>query len=418
MARRKEPSDETVTPDAEAAAGAAEAGTTGGPCDPEPEAAATDSQEMTDASEPQPAEPEAEAVDAAPVAPREVVVERRGGFVPLVLGGLVAAGIGFGAAQYLPPGLWPGARPDAAADEAAALRADLEGRIAALDARLAALTERAAEVAPAPVPDAGAMQAAAEAALAGPLAAATGPIADRLDALEARLAALEARPAAGSAAAPQPGIPPEEVAALRALIERQEAAVAEARAAAEARLAETDQRLAAAEARATDLAAAAEAARADLALARLRTAVETGAPFDMALADLRATGREVPDALAAHAGAGVAPLADLRRAFPEAARAGLAAALQATAGDGLGARAVTFLRAQVGARSLDPRAGDDPDAVLSRAEAALDAGDLAAALAELQALPEAGRAAMAEWLARAEARQAAGEALDTLAATG
>ncbi|PKP84319.1 MAG: hypothetical protein CVT80_08855, partial [Alphaproteobacteria bacterium HGW-Alphaproteobacteria-2] len=111
-------------------------------------------------------------------------------------------------------------------------------------------------------------------------------------------------------------------------------------------------------------------------------------------------------------------LAELRRAFPEAARAGLAAALQATAGDGLGARAVGFLRTQVGARSLDPRAGDDPDAVLSRAEAALDAGALADALAELQALPVAGRAAMAEWLARAEARQAAGDALDTLAATG
>lgn len=417
MARPDEPREETGKPGAEAPA--------------EVEASLDERGTATEGAaagggEVRAAEPEADSVEAmsAPPersAPREVVVERRGGFVPLVLGGLAAAGIGFGAAQYLPPGLWPGARPDATAEGAAALRADLEGlrttldgRMDAIEARLAGAEARAAE----PAADAEAMVAAAEMALSGPLAAATRPLADRLDVLEARLAALEARPAAESAAAPQPGIDPEEIAALRALIERQEAAVAEARTAAEARLAETDSRLAAAEARAADLAAAAEAARADLALARLRAAVETGAPYAAALADLRATGREAPEALAAHAGAGVATLAELRRAFPDAARAGLAAALQATAGDGLGARAIGFLRTQVGARSLDPRAGDDPDAVLSRVEAALDSGDLAGALAELQALPEAGRAAMADWLSRAEARQAAGDALDALAATG
>ena len=54
-----------------------------------------------------------------------------------------------------------------------------------------------------------------------------------------------------------------------------------------------------------------------------------------------------------------------------------------------------------------PRAGDGPDAILSRAEAALAGDDLDAALAELDALPEVVRAAMGDWLAGAEARQQA-----------
>jgi hypothetical protein len=63
------------------------------------------------------------------------------------------------------------------------------------------------------------------------------------------------------------------------------------------------------------------------------------------------------------------------------------------------------------ARSLEPREGDDPDAVLSRVEAAARAGDIAAALAEIEALPEVAREPLADWIDRAEAHRAAQAAL-------
>ena len=74
-----------------------------------------------------------------------------------------------------------------------------------------------------------------------------------------------------------------------------------------------------------------------------------------------------------------------------------------------------FLLAQTGARSLEPREGDDPDAVLSRAEAALAAGDLATVMTEIGTLPEAGQAEMSDWIALAEQRLAATNALGALA---
>ena len=63
-----------------------------------------------------------------------------------------------------------------------------------------------------------------------------------------------------------------------------------------------------------------------------------------------------------------------------------------------------FLRTQMQARSLTPQEGSTPDAVLSRAEAALGGGDVAATLAELDALPAEGRAAMQGWIDEARIR--------------
>ena len=52
-------------------------------------------------------------------------------------------------------------------------------------------------------------------------------------------------------------------------------------------------------------------------------------------------------------------------------------------------------------------AGDSPSAVAARAEVKLSAGDLAGALAELDALQGAPAEAAADWRARARARLAA-----------
>ncbi|CAM5310654.1 hypothetical protein FALB51S_00807 [Frigidibacter albus] len=133
------------------------------------------------------------------------------------------------------------------------------------------------------------------------------------------------------------------------------------------------------------------------------------------LADLTAAGLTVPEPLSALPG-GVPTLGSLQDSFPEAARKALAASLPVTAGTGTWDRVGAFLQAQTGARSLAPREGTDPDAVLSRAEAALTAGDLQGALAELEGLPAEGRAATAAWEAQAAARIAATGAADALAA--
>ena len=177
--------------------------------------------------------------------------------------------------------------------------------------------------------------------------------------------------------------------------------------------AEAEDSIAAAQERAT---ARVEAATAQAALGQLRIAVASGAPFANALDDIgTATGTDVPEALTAAAETGVPTLDALQATFPAAARAALPVALRETAGEDAVDRFTAFLQSQIGGRSLEPREGDDPDAVLSRAEAALRAGDLSGTLAELDALPDPARAEMADWTASAQTRLDALSALDTVA---
>ncbi|MCT4369683.1 hypothetical protein CLG85_004745 [Yangia mangrovi] len=104
--------------------------------------------------------------------------------------------------------------------------------------------------------------------------------------------------------------------------------------------------------------------------------------------------------------------------FPPAARDALSAARRAeSTTEDTASRVTTFFANQLGARSVEPREGDDPDAVLSRAEAALRSGDLGSVLNELAALPEPAQAELADWTARAEARKAALDGADAVAQT-
>lgn len=150
------------------------------------------------------------------------------------------------------------------------------------------------------------------------------------------------------------------------------------------------------------------------ALTRIQTALDSGSGFAAALADLEASGADVPDALSAVASDGAPSLTTLQAAFPDVARAALAASRQAAAEAGEGGGFGAFLKTQLGARSLEPREGSDPDAILSRAEAAAREGRLTDALAEIDALPEVGRAEIAEWAAAASTRLEALAAVETL----
>lgn len=363
--------------------------------DPEAIALATETAPMPPAAEPAPppADPTVARDDPAP--------PRRGGFFPALLGGVLAAALGAGAVIWLFP---QGLRPVPQADMGA-----IEAQIAALSDEVAAL--RAAPQAEATPDDLPARIEQLSSDLAAARAA-EDEAQTRLQDIEARLQAVES--GEGMTAAADPALQ-QQIDELRAAIEGQSGlqdSVAAAAAAAE-------ERIAAAEAEAQRLRAEAEetarAARARAALSHLRAALDSGAPLSPVTEELSAAGLSVPEPLSSRPD-GVASLAELREDFPGAARAALAAALPVTAGEGWQARIGAFLQAQTGARSLTPQEGTGPDAVLSRAEAALAEGDLQAALTELQGLPAEGRAATAAWEADAQARLDALAAADSLAA--
>ena len=226
--------------------------------------------------------------------------------------------------------------------------------------------------------------------------------------LEDRVTALENRPAGSATGEVSSGATVEfeaDVAALRAELSQL------------TDMARTQLDTARAEAAAIEqnAAAAARAAAGRAALARLQAGVESGAPLGAALADLEdVLGTSAPDALLALQD-GVPTLATLQDSFPDYARAALTTArAEGVAGEdtsGVGA----FLRNQFQVRSVNPRDGDDVDAMLSRAQAALRGGLLHDTLAEIAQLPAVARAELSDWLALAEARADAVAAIDMLA---
>jgi hypothetical protein len=349
----------------------------------------------------------------------------RPSFVPLVLGGAVAAGLGYAAAwtDLLPR------PPDPA----------LSARIEAVAASVADLSARPVvdEAARARLGSVESAQAAAAADLAADLDALSGQaqvLASEIAAQGDRLTVLEDRPQVTVALSEQAQAAVEaQIAGLRqeaadgiARVEEDRAILAaqadERFAALEADLRETlatiEAERAALEAARAEAAAEVRSAQLAAAVADLRAALDAGAPYAASLASLASlVGAPPPEALAVRADDGIPSLAALREAFPEAARSALEQTLRAQADSGEIGRVEAFMRIQSGVRSLTPRDGDDADAVLSRAEAALAAGDLAGALALVAALPDPGRAAMQGWADLAQTRRAALEALAAYGST-
>lgn len=350
---------------------------------------------------------------------------RRGGFFPTFLGGVVAAGLGaaacYWAIPHLPAG-WQPPAPAAAASDAqldAARQAGTEAAKAEFQAQADALGTRAAEAgadaARQILADAAPAATPGNPSTAGLAATSLPPdLADKIAALEKTVADLGTRPADPQvAAASQQALD-----ALNARLAEQQARLDElaARPAVDPATASQVQTLAQ---QAEQLQQATEAAnrraQAATASSALLAAIENGAPRDQALAALQASGVEVPAVLTGD----VPRLAELRAEFPAAARAALKAARDSGAGsEGAMGALGNFLRLQTGARSVEPREGSDPDAVLSRANAAVDSGDIAGALAEIGALPQAGQDAMAAWIARAKTWTEANAALAALVAGG
>ncbi|WP_347267674.1 hypothetical protein [Paracoccus sp. (in: a-proteobacteria)] len=391
-------------------------------------------------AKPAPATPPSAAKPAAEKPETRVVEVRRGGFAPTFLGGVVAAGLGAAGAwwaiPHLPPAWQPGVAeaPVSEAQLEAARSAATEAATAAARSEVAAQADtfasRAAEAGADAARQALAGAGEGEKALADKLAALAKTVAEigarpvaapivsgenseglqsvlneltaRLSAQQQRLDELSARPAVDPGAEQRM----QEFAAQAEAVQQQVTAAAD----------EAKQRLAAAEAQAQSLADSAESAnrraQAATAAAALQAALKSGGARDQALAALAAAGVEPPAALTGD----VPTLDQLRGDFPAANREALAAALKAAPETGVMDRLGNFLRVQTGARSVEPREGEDADAVLSRANAALDLGNVQGALDQIATLPPAAQEAMSAWTARARSWVDANAALAALAA--
>ncbi|MEC8631715.1 MAG: hypothetical protein VXY73_16625 [Pseudomonadota bacterium] len=342
-------------------------------------------------TDPEPVEEPVAETPPPPPTP-EPVVEKSGGsgFTAVLLGGVVAAGLGFVAAQFAGPLL-----------NSAPETPDYQAQMDALSKQIAELADRPA---PEPADPAAALETALGDSLSG-ITDGLGAVADQLTQLDGRIVTLENRPLVQG---------PAELAATIDTYERElqetRAQLAEQQALNAELLAKLDATAETATKQLDAAAARAEAIAQSSALLAIQAALDTGEPFATALSGL--TGADVPEALSTVADTGVASLSQLQTTYDDAARAALSASLRDLADGDASARISSFLKAQLGLRSLTPREGDDPDAVLSRAQAALDGGDVAAALSELDALPASGQAEMADWRATAQAR------VDAIAAAG
>lgn len=360
--------------------------------------------------------------------PSQNVTVQKTGFWRVVSGGVVAAGLGAAATIWALPNLPAGWLPEGPPQETTI---DVE----AIKADAVAAAEEAAR------------QIASDAAPAG--GAPSEDIQAALDNQEQRIAALEkaveetASAGAGSASlaatTEQPETSPtpvfdgnlqQVVEQLQSRLETQASQIDELAArptldpqaaskvqALAGRIDEVQQNINAAQEETAKLQAAAQEstkrAQAVAAIASLQAALEKGVTPEEARNKLEEVGVEAPEALTKE----VPSVENLQAGFGDASRA----ALRATrSGENAGGNFVTnFLRSQTGARSVEPREGNDPDAILSRANASVEKGDIAAALKEMAALPEAAKNAptMAEWMSGANAYRDAAAALSDLSAT-
>lgn len=271
----------------------------------------------------------------------------------------------------------------------ARLRADMAGAIAeAADERMGELRTQLREIQErvANIPDR---------ATAKETEAAMALLAEKIDGLAERIGDLEKRPQAVQA----DGASEEAVASAAADAKRN----ADKLAALADRLAKLE---------ATQESQAPEAERKQtlvVAVGQLREALNDSKPFASELESVTALGgaevRAMTADIAPHAASGIPTAAELRKRFGPVAKKILAAESAPKDGDWVD-KALSQASDVVSIRKVGPVEGDDPGAIVSRAEAQLAASDLQSAVDELGGLEGAPAEAAKDWLAQARARLA------------
>ena len=420
------------------------------------EAGVQGAQTMSDTSSPAPSFPEG-AAPPPPVTPTSVMGRRGLGVVGAFITGIVAAVLVLACAMISLPfwpeeirAMWRGqgvvaaptpaidpqaVRADAAAVANAAVetsRRGLTARIDDLEKRVRALSATAAETPrPGATADADKARIEQEARMLAEAEAARRRAEEELKAI------AEARKAVQAATPPAPASPDSdkdiaalrlEIATLRAALQTLDQAMAgqkdeTARQREQAKtLADTvDKARAEASAVGAGEKKALGAARASAVIgvaARLSAALELGLPFASELALLAPLAQgdaklgEIVTALQPSAQTGVASRVSLAASFPAVAKAALADDL---ADDSFGERLLGKIKGLVSLRRVGADVpGDAVDAKLARAEAALEAGDIAKAVDLVKSLPPQTAKATSAWLARAEAHLAAKRAVEQL----
>lgn len=333
--------------------------------------------------------------------PPQQIVERKGGFFPMLMGGIVAAAVGYGVADYTQPGgfFGPSAEePDPFETETRAALSEATERLAALES---------AEVDFTPVTDGLDALSARIDALADNLSALEASQSESIAALSAAQSETDARLTELAQSAITESVSETVIATYEEAIAGYTAEIVALQDSVAAQRDEIETLVTEATTRESEALALAQTAQVQAAAAALMVQMETGEPYAEALdAYLAAGGDAVAPALSDLAADGLPSLEELQQGFPDAARAALAITRDpdADASDGAGGLGTFFAR-QLQVRSVAPREGDEPDAVLSRAEAAVRMGDLNTALGELEMLPEGARAALSDWEATAKMRR-------------
>lgn len=315
----------------------------------------------------------------------EIIVKKRG-FVPLLLGGVLCAGLGYAGANFLKPEGWP--FPGANTTE-------LQDRLAVLEVALGDAQSQSAQMAEAielARNDSAEVAASVDAKISEiDLSAGVAPVEAALAALDQRLTAVEAAPVAEAIVSPEATAAYErQLQEMQSLLDSEVARLKEAKVAAE-----------------NEEANAAKAS----AVARLQEAITTGRPYADILDNLNV---ETPDVLRNAAAKGVSTLQEISEGFEVAAD--LAIVETAKIGTENQGWVDRFLRTQLGLRSLTPQDGMSADAIMSRAQQALRDNDLQTALTEISTLPDVGQAVMADWVARTQTRLNVTNALSAMLA--
>lgn len=346
---------------------------------------------------------------------KDKAAPRRGGMPALaaaLIGGMIALG---GAVALQQAGILPAPRADTT-------------EIDSLRAEIAALRDEAGNAAPAVDTELGARVEALAAELQALREAGPAAVADdgQAAALEQRLAALESSVAAlpreaGAGEAPDLGPLESRIATVEGRFEPLTGGIEENRSA----LAALGDRLGALEERLGQLAATVDeqATQPGVALAiaasALKAAIDRGDRF---MTELETYAAVAPDS------AEIAPLRDMAASgvptrtaiaadFPDAAAAMIAAGRAEAPDAGFLDKLMSSAQSLVQVRPVGMVEGESVPAIVARMEVAIGEGDYARALAEYDRLPEAAKAASADYVAGIRARQAADALVETIVAT-
>lgn len=150
----------------------------------------------------------------------------------------------------------------------------------------------------------------------------------------------------------------------------------------------------------------------------LTFAAESGRAYQAELEEFASfSGATIPEVIASNAPIGLPHITQLEEDFTKAAHTAIRESIKSEAGDGTLSRVSAFFQSQVATRSLEPQDGSGTDAILSRAGAALAAGDLGTVLSETDGLSETAKAPLASVLNKIRLRHNVLTAIAGLSAT-